>query len=386
MRVAIVHSFYTEQFPSGENSVVRQQAEALDRAGLSVATISASTDTLSRTKSYKIISAYQAATAGGRSPMQSLTQFQPDLIHVHNLLPNFGTRWLRQVQVPVVLTLHNHRLVCANGLLRRRGEACTDCVGSSPLPSVVHRCYRGSLPGSVSVASGMARRRRDILSSLSAVVTLSEDFLKVAESYLPGDVERFVIPNFLPATAGVVTQTSELPCRSLYVGRLSEEKGILELVQMWPHDRPLTIVGDGPRRSAVTELARERPNISLLGNLDAKSVAKVMTRHTELIFPSLTLEPSSMTVIEALSLGLPVIAHQDNSVAPRASTHGFGLSFRDRSSLLHAIEQVDAHHPDFSRRAKEYFKSHHSEQAWLEKILDCYDTVLRKRASVPLNE
>lgn len=376
MKVAIIHSFYTEQVPSGENSVVRRQAEALVRAGLSVATISASTDALSESKLHKPISAYQAATGLGHSPMHALAELQPDIIHVHNLLPNFGTRWLRKIQAPVVMTLHNHRLVCANGLLRRDGRTCSDCVGSTSIPSVIHRCYRGSLPGSISVATGIGRRSRDILTNLNAVVALSQDFLNVAGCYLPGRLRRFVIPNFLPEMRETLTRTSRRSGQALYVGRLSEEKGIVELVRMWSFNRGLTIVGDGPCRSVIEELVRDKPNITLLGNLDQKSVAIQMSKHDTLIFPSLTLEPSSMTVIEALSLGMPIIAHDDNSVAAKACAHGFGVRFRSEQDLSWALERVDAAYTMLSRNARRYFESQHTEQVWVARTLDCYRSVI----------
>ena len=112
MRIAIVHSYYSSAQPSGENVVVDLQADALRRAGHEVRVIGARTDEKSKEFAYSMRSAVRASTGLGASPSRQLLEFEPHVVHVHNLFPNFGSRWLEQWDGPVVATLHNFRSIC----------------------------------------------------------------------------------------------------------------------------------------------------------------------------------------------------------------------------------------------------------------------------------
>ncbi len=129
MRIALVHSFYRSDAPSGENVVVMLQAEALRTAGHEVLLVSRHTDEEMRSRLYDVRSAVRVATGVGPDPTAQLRRFRPDVVHVHNLFPNFGERLLASWEGPLVATLHNFRPVCANALLFREGQVCTKCPG-----------------------------------------------------------------------------------------------------------------------------------------------------------------------------------------------------------------------------------------------------------------
>ena len=91
-----------------------------------------------------------------------IREHHPDVIHCHNTFPLISPSvyWAAARQgVPVVQTLHNYRLICINPYLYRGGRICEDCLGRSPLRGVIHRCYRGSLAASVTVAAMLIAHR-----------------------------------------------------------------------------------------------------------------------------------------------------------------------------------------------------------------------------------
>jgi glycosyltransferase involved in cell wall biosynthesis len=78
---------------------------------------------------------------------------------------------------------------------------------------------------------------------------LPADRIEVGGGFVEGDVPA---PGELPGDA------------FLYVGRLSEEKGVRVLLEAWrrvPGDAALRIIGDGPLRPAVEAAARGDPRI-----------------------------------------------------------------------------------------------------------------------------
>ncbi len=137
MRIALVHSFYHPRVPGGENSVVRDEAEALEAAGHEVLVVGAHTEDLENGPSYQLGSAYSVASGRGRSPIRKLEVWQPDVTHVHNTFPNFGRNWASDWGGPLVHTLHNFRPLCARAVLYRDGShaLCPDGeqMGGPPL-------------------------------------------------------------------------------------------------------------------------------------------------------------------------------------------------------------------------------------------------------------
>ena len=130
MRIAVVHSFYSSRQPSGENIVVDLQVDALRRAGHDVRLVSRSTDELEQSVTYPVRAGLRAATGRGDSPLDELHEFAPDIVHVHNLFPNLGRRWVERLDLPLVTTLHNYRPICPEATLFRDGHSCTLCPDS----------------------------------------------------------------------------------------------------------------------------------------------------------------------------------------------------------------------------------------------------------------
>ena len=102
MRIAVVHSFYSSSQPSGENRVVEDQVALLRDAGHEVLLVARHTDEESERSLYAVRAAGWVATGRGGDPTAQLRAFAPDIVHVHNLFPNIGTRWMKFWEGPVL--------------------------------------------------------------------------------------------------------------------------------------------------------------------------------------------------------------------------------------------------------------------------------------------
>ena len=74
---------------------------------------------------------------------QYIRDQRPDIVHVHNLYPLISPAILeacRAAKVPVVMTVHNFRLVCPNGLFFSRGQICERCLGGKEYWCVLRDC------------------------------------------------------------------------------------------------------------------------------------------------------------------------------------------------------------------------------------------------------
>lgn len=376
MKIAIVHSFYSSKSPSGENRVVQLQVSALQRAGHEVALLSVRTDELGGSVLYSFASAMRVATGRGRSPIELIKAFAPDVVHVHNLFPNYGTAWLRDVSAPVVATLHNFRPLCAAGILARNGQDCVECPTLGSHRSIINRCYRGSAAATLplAIATRGGGSRNGVLANADALVCLAPRSRDTYARFGPQLSEKIhVVPNFSP-DPGV---PSELDPESpwVFVGRLTEEKGILELAKSWPSDRSLVIVGSGPLGVQV-KAACEGKRVRLTGQLSADEVQTVLRASRAMVFPSTWREGApAMTYVESLAAGRPALALGGNAVSDDIESGHSGLVIPSLRELYGSLEELDANLKAFSVRARQRFQSEFSESVWLSRIQETYKSV-----------
>jgi glycosyltransferase involved in cell wall biosynthesis len=261
MKILVLHTHY--QQPGGEDQVFAAEVAFLREQGHEVNTL------IYQNRDLKEMSAWrQAGTAlwnqaAYRRTRATIRKHRPRIVHVHNTFPVASPGVLHAAKaegLPVVMSLHNYRLLCVNGLFFRDGLPCEICLGSLPWRGATHGCYRNRAASTV-VAGMLALHRSfgtwNYVDAYIALTRFSREMF--IQGGLPG--EKVVVkPNFIIDSAlSVPNETSKQglhntfwPSRntpySLFVGRLSQEKGIQTLLRAWQllPDSKLIIVGDGP--------------------------------------------------------------------------------------------------------------------------------------------
>ena len=397
LRVGIVHSFYASGQPSGENEAVRDQAHALREAGHEVTVVAVHTDELAGARSYPLQAAATVAGGRGRTPIAALRGFDPDVVHVHNLFPNFARGWVRRWDGPLVATLHNYRPLCAGGTFYRSGETCTKCLDGDRWAALRHGCYRQSRVATAPLAwANRGGAARDpLLLRADRLVVLSDLSRRM---YLRSGVDAgrmALIPNFvaepeppyrpprtpIPRAAscdGGVTNVGGLG-GWVFVGRLTVEKGVLELLRRWPADEHLDIVGDGELLAAARAAAPA--SVHFLGRMDRAELRRRLPGWRGLIFPSRCLEGAPLVEVEALAAGLPVLAFDGSSVAENVRMRGTGAVVSWDRPLPPALTAAGAGFPDLRAHCRRVFEDHFSERTWLRNTLEVYQDALSARTA-----
>jgi glycosyltransferase involved in cell wall biosynthesis len=375
VRIAVVHSFYRGVSPSGENTLVQRQVDALRARGHEVL--------LLRRDSGRVpapIEAVQAAvvvaSGAGPSPLDALRRFHPDVTHVHNLFPQFSDRWLARAPSPLVVSLHNFRLVCAAAILFRDGARCTECIDSSPLSGVRHSCYRDSRAATLPLTIAQLRRHNgaSLLDTADAVTVPSERTLQQFRAF-GVDTSRFTV---LPAGVDVTLTDPVHPSLTsqwLAAGRLSPEKGFRELVQQWPRGVGLTIRGDGPQREELARVARAGITVEP-ATTPARHRAD-LRRYTGFVFPSLWQETQGLAALESLASGVPVIARADTAVADTVFDINPRWVYRDSRELGLAISAVTESGMSARQRALDHVRRTGTTEVWLDALESLYARTIR---------
>lgn len=378
MRVAVVHSFYRAGQPSGENIAVEQQSQALARAGIEVVPIFRTTDDEASRRLYPVTSALRVATGWDSGHLDRVVNgLRPDIVHVHNTFPNFGTRWMTRLDAPVVLTLHNFRLSCANGLLFRDNHICLECPAHGSWRAFRHGCYQdsrlASVPAAIATAGGPTRNR--LLDASSIAITQSRrvhDFL--LDSGVPAEGLAYV-PGFVERRSQGATPVPT-PTRFVFVGRTSPEKGLDELIDLWPNDLSLEVIG-----SELDSDARPSGGVTYRGRLQRDRLIAELPSYTALIFPGLVWEGAYPLVVrEALEAGVPVIAREGSGAADLVHESRAGVTYSggDPKSLGEALTHVIDGNQVMRVAARRFFEGSLTEERWTSDVLDLYEQCLRE--------
>jgi len=320
MRVLQIHNAYRHF--GGEDVVVEEEARLLRQAGHSVRQHTVRNPEGDIEATQKLVRAPWSSAS--RSVVSEIVEeTKPDVAHVHNtwftLTPSIFAA-LSDRAVPTVMSLHNYRLMCLNGLLLRNGEPCTLCVGRGPGPGVRYRCYRDSFAASAMAGLTLSLNRvRDTWASVDLFLANS-DFARntyITSGLAPEKVQ--VKPNFVsdPGTRPIPPDESNVV---LYVGRLSPEKGAQFACDLWeesgPSDLVLRVIGEGPERE---RLESSHPNVEFVGHMPRSEVTEEMLRARALLFPSLTYESCPLVLVEAFAAGLPFLTNRRGAMAELAA-------------------------------------------------------------------
>lgn len=309
MRLFQVHNRY--RFSGGEDTVVEAEASLLRSAGHSVEQIQVKNPQ----------GAVRAATNLTLAPWNPFSYLQVkslaeqrdfDVAHVHNTWFSFSpsiVTALARAEVPVIATMHNYRLACIDSQLTRDGKPCQLCVGRGPWQGVRYRCYRQSFAASLVAATTLALNRQLDTWRRLALVLVPSEYVHEILVRSGFDSDRVLVkPHFAPDPGPRLVAPSRSQ-RVLFVGRLSEEKGIEQLAEAWLAaglgDLRLEVVGDGPLRRF---LETTYPFMDIKGQLTAAEVRSKMLSARCLVFPSIWPETQGMVLLEALAAGLPVLA------------------------------------------------------------------------------
>ena len=366
MRVLVVHSFYSGDSPSGENVAVEQQVASLRRAGVQVLELFRTTDALRKSNFFLPRAGVHTMTGWDtQRVLAEVRKCKPDIVSVHNLSPNFGVRWIRRLTVPTVLTLHNYRFSCANGLHLRQAKPCTKCVDESPLRAVQYGCYQSSRLRSVPWALGNLSGGA-LGSNLHAFDAFIAQTPKMVESLSASGVSQDrirLIPGFVERRNSNVRLPPPTP-RYVFVGRDTVEKGLGDLVKIWPEGVFLDAYG---AKASQARLTSGQGNISFKGSVARQEILHRLNEYTALVFPGIAWEGAIPLVVrEAAEAGVPVLAREGTSVADFVTARGFGCSYSQEGpeSLFAAMKNLEKEGLSLRNAARRVFLDSMEETRW----------------------
>lgn len=325
-----------------------------------------------------------------RKVRQLVADFRPDLLKIHNFFPLHSPSTVyaaSALDVPVVMTLHNFRLICPNAGFFRKGEVCEDCLGKFvPWAALAHACYRGSHCASAAVVvMNMLHQAVGTWKSRVSRYIAPSEFARRKFEQAGFPQEKLVVkPNFLLNDPGVGLGEGGF---ALFAGRLTAEKGLQLLLEAWRilgGRLPLRIAGGGPMLGEAQRVAESLPNVEILGQQPYQKVLQLMGEARVVIVPSIWYETFGRVVIEAFAKGTPVIASDCGALPELVNHERTGLLFRpgDASDLASKVEWFLSHPrqaEQMRREARAEFLAKYTAERNYQALMEIYQGVIAGR-------
>jgi glycosyltransferase involved in cell wall biosynthesis len=383
MKVLLIHNCYGRF--SGEEAVVAAQEKLLTDNGHEVTSFERSSAEIPAMKLGKLraLSSGLHSSSSCKAVRAMLRRRRPDVVNVHNVYPLISPSVLkvcRDEGVPVVMTVHNYRLICPNGLFMTQDEICHRCAGGREYWCLLRNC-EGSLAKSFGYAlrNWVARKRRAFLDNVTMFMALTEFQRQqlISEGY---PAERIaVVPNMTSIEKNSVD--GELGEYVAFVGRVSPEKGIATLRQA------AESLPDVPMRAAGSYEGNEHladggpASLEFLGQLEHNSLDPFYANSRIVVLPSVCYEGFPMILPEAMLHGKPVIASRIGGIPEIVDDGVTGLLFEpgNAEDLAEKIRYL-WDRPELCRRmgqaGREKVLREYTPQRYYERLMAVYEKAI----------
>jgi glycosyltransferase involved in cell wall biosynthesis len=379
MKILIIHCRYQQR--GGEDFVVEEELKILN-AEYEVEALLFQNEAGWKGALSMIL--YPINFGAANKVRKRIRSFQPDIIHLHNFHYAAGPLIIRTAKsagIPVVMTLHNFRLLCPSATLYFQGEQLRASLSEKfPWTAVRKGVISNSSLKTFWVAFTLwIHRKLGTFNLIDTYIALNQSqealFL---QSHLSITKDRILVkPNFCPAVE--ISNATEKGQHFLYIGRLSEEKGILTLLNAFvKSSATVKIAGTGPLEDEVIRYSKLHDNIIYLGELSKHDVASELSLCSALIFSSVWPETFGLVIIEAFSMGTPVIASQTGAAKDLVQDQMNGLHFEpgNADDLTRKIEYWQQLPVDVKKRiaenAYQTWRSHYTPEVNLELLESIY--------------
>ncbi len=284
-----------------------------------------------------------------RSKIETLIKrAQPDVAHLHNFTHQLTVSVLsalKKNKIPIVQTLHDYQLICPNYRIFTGGQVCERCKKRKFYNAILHKCVGKSL----------------LKSALSALDLSCQRLFNLYEE----KIDAFIAPSLFLKNKmqewGVIKPIYHIPYSVnleqyapnsepgdylLYVGRLSEEKGLFTLLKAMRElpDVALKIVGDGPLRAYLVNYAMKKniKNVEFLGSRHGSALDDIIRYARFIVVPSEWYENYPMAILEAMARGKPVLGARIGGIPEMVENDKTGWLFEplDAEDLIDKIEKV----------------------------------------------
>lgn len=318
---------------------------------------------------------------------KALEEFKPDIVHINNFQRQLSASIIdaiKEKNIPIVMTAHDLNPICPASIMLYNGEVCDDCITKGYAQCIKKKCVKGStLKSTLGVMEKKYYDIRKVFRKIDCIISPSE-FNK--NQLVNGKLKY----NDIVTLHNFVNESERndyvLGDYAFYLGRLSKEKGILNLIEAIGDipDAKLLIAGDGPERERIEAYISEHKldgRITLLGYQNQDSIHKYITNSRFVVIPSICNENCPYSVLEAMEIGKPIVASRIGGIPELIADGENGYLYKaddinELKEKLTLLLDNDDKVNSFAQKSRELYESYYSPDSYYNELIKIYNKVM----------
>ena len=323
---------------------------------------------------------------------EALEEFKPDIVHLNNFQRQLSASIIEAIKeknIPMVYTAHDVQAICpAITMMDNDKKICEKCMNGKYLNCVKKKCNKGSnLKSLLGAIEGYYYKTNKIYTQkIDAIITPSEFYKKKLIQDGISKEKIYAMHNFIEIEQYDIKISDE--GYALYLGRLSKEKGIINLIKAFEKldNGMLYIAGDGPEKENILEFIKQKKlenKIKLLGFLNKGQVKDTVSKCSFIIVPSIWYENCPYSVLETMAIGKPVIGSNMGGIPELVKNEKTGLIYNfdnieelsEKMKLLFENRELAE---SYGSNAKDDAKESFSKELYYNNIVNIYNNLIKE--------
>lgn len=322
-----------------------------------------------------------------------LREIQPDMVHVFAIYITITPSILeacREEGIPVVMSCNDYKHICPNYRLFHHGKICEACKGGRFYHALLNNCCKHSMAVSaISAVEAYVHDQKNIWKkNVSAFLFESRFMLNKTEEFWGAGAAHLKFVG-KPFNATRWTAHYRDDGYFLYLGRLSDEKGVDVLMQAMKsvQEAKLLVAGDGAYRNVLEQLQQSEniTNVTFVGSKHGEELEQLFDGCRAVIVPSIWYENFPYVMMEAYARGKAVVGSDKGGIPEYIMDGQTGYTYpaHDHEKLASILKSL-WNHPekalDMGRKAKAYADSQFNDSAFYNRLLEIYHEVIDRRS------
>ena len=316
---------------------------------------------------------------------EKLNSFSPDVVYVHNTWFKASIsifKLLKQLDVKTIIKIHNFRYYCTRHYLEKNhldGELSCKACGLKKSKNFINKYFDDSFIKSLIVVR-YGKKYFNIIKDFNFKLLVLTNFHKNYLMELGFNKENIeVLRNHIEITNEKKVSNTENYL--VYAGRISEEKGLEELINSFLESNldntKLKIVGEGPKSKNLIDKYGSNKNIEILGKLENKEVLDLIRGSLAVVTGTKLFEGQPTILCEASMLSVPSI-FPDSGGIKEFYPESTRLSF-ESNNFKQLTEKIN-----LLSNKKIVFEESRNNNLYIKKLLD--SNLIKKQFEKIINE
>jgi glycosyltransferase involved in cell wall biosynthesis len=325
--------------------------------------------------------------------IEKLIQIEkPDIVHLQNIHHHITPSILyvfKKYNIPIIWTLHDFTLICPNTSFLAHGKICEKCKSIKYYWPPIIKCKKNSFGASaIAALETAAHRILKVNDLIDFFVTPSKFLMKKMSDYGFAEGRVVHLKSFVSSSDFNEHEIFN-DDYYIYVGRISEEKGIKTLINAAAkvNTCKLKIAGTGPLENEMKSYVKSinaNDKIEFLGYQEHSDVMRLLNNCRFAVLPSECYENFPYAVIEAFSCGKSAIGTRSGGIPEIIKSWETGLLFEPRDSDELSLKiKFFVTHPDKAEKmgkvAKTFVEKELNVEKHYQELIGIYERAILKK-------